>query len=179
MQNANPNLSGRSPPPSQHQPAGLPHLLRHVPDSLAAAGKRTLHLLDIAFPDAAGPEPRHEGGRGGRAQENRARLKESLGRSFGAKGAGHAGIRTHLADHRTWKSRSFSRNGASWSKMCSGLFTKRKKAAASCFTADRPAEGQSPSLPGDHLGGVLPAPNGYVVHTAYSHRIEVMGGPRT
>jgi len=23
------------------------------------------------------------------------------------------------------------------------------------------------------------APNGYVVHTAYSHRVEVMGGPRT
>ena len=80
MQNANPDLaktvvqrlSGKSPADYLTYCSGCR-------DNLAASGKRTVHILDLIFPDAAGPDPgarRRPGWSLG--QENRIRLKEEL-----------------------------------------------------------------------------------------------------
>ena len=80
MQNANPDLaktvvqrlSGKSPADYLAYCAGCR-------DNLAASGKRAVHILDLIFPDAAGPDPgaRKRPGWSLR-QENRIRLKEEL-----------------------------------------------------------------------------------------------------
>ncbi|MFH0994674.1 MAG: 4Fe-4S dicluster domain-containing protein [Pseudomonadota bacterium] len=80
MQNANPdlaktvveNLSGQSAADYLTYCSGCR-------DNLAASGKRTVHILDLIFPDAAAPDPgaRKRPGWSLR-QENRIRLKEEL-----------------------------------------------------------------------------------------------------
>jgi len=80
MQNANPDLakivvqrlSGKSPADYLTYCAGCR-------DNLAASGKRTVHILDLIFPDAAGPDPGARKRPGwSLGQENRIRLKEEL-----------------------------------------------------------------------------------------------------
>ena len=80
MQNANPDLaktvvqrlSGKSPADYLTYCAGCR-------DNLAASGKRAVHILDLIFPDAAGPDPGARKRPGwSLGQENRIRLKEEL-----------------------------------------------------------------------------------------------------
>jgi len=80
MKNANPDLaktvvqrlSGKSPADYLTYCAGCR-------DNLAASGKRAVHILDLIFPDAAGPDPGARKRPGwSLGQENRIRLKEEL-----------------------------------------------------------------------------------------------------
>lgn len=80
MQNANPELaktvvqrlSGRSSADYLTYCAGCR-------DNLAASGKRAVHILDLIFPDAAGPDPAARKRPGwSLGQENRIRLKQDL-----------------------------------------------------------------------------------------------------
>jgi len=80
MQNANPDLaktvarrlSGKSSADYLTYCAGCR-------DNLAAAGKRALHILDLIFPDAGGPDPGARKRPGwSLGQENRIRLKDEL-----------------------------------------------------------------------------------------------------
>jgi NADPH-dependent glutamate synthase beta subunit-like oxidoreductase len=182
MQNANPNLS-REVAARRASISPLDYLTycAMCRDSLAAAGKRTLHLLYIAFPDAAGPEPaaRRRPGWSER-QENRARLKESLGREFWGE--------------RAPAMQEYERISLIIAPGVAELLEKRRilvedvqrviyEAEKSGSVVLHPQTGRLKASHRPFRATIWveysPAPNGYVVHTAYSHRIEVMGGPRT
>lgn len=80
MQNANPPVANevarRRAALSAHDYLTYCAMCR---DSLAAAGKRVIHLLDLIFPDIAGPDPASRPRPGwSRRRENRIRLKADL-----------------------------------------------------------------------------------------------------
>lgn len=80
MQNANPQIARevvrRRANLSEHDYLAYCGMCR---DNLAAAGKRTLHLLDLLFPDPRQPDPAARPRPGwSQRRENRARLKQTL-----------------------------------------------------------------------------------------------------
>ncbi|MFZ3048485.1 MAG: pyridine nucleotide-disulfide oxidoreductase/dicluster-binding protein [Desulfatirhabdiaceae bacterium] len=80
MQNANPDLARTV---VQHladkNPADYLTYCAMCRDNLAASGKRAVHILDLIFPDAAGPDPAdRKRPTWSRRQDNRIRLKADL-----------------------------------------------------------------------------------------------------
>jgi hypothetical protein len=148
-------------------------------DSLAAVGKRALHLLDIAFPDAADPDPaaRRRPGWSER-QENRARLKTSLLKE--------------LWGEETDGMQEYQRVKLIIAPEVAEILEKRRilvedlqriihEAEKSGRVAAHPQTGRLKASLRPYLATIWaeysPTPEGYVVHTAYSHRMTVTGGP--
>jgi glutamate synthase (NADPH) small chain len=179
MQNANPDLS-REVAARRARISPLDYLTycAMCRDSMAAVGKRALHLLDIVFPDAAGPDPaaRRRPGWSER-QENRARLKASLSKKFWDEGAKAM--------------QEYERITLIIAPEVAELLEKRRiltediqrviHAAEKCGSVViHPQTGRLKACHRPYRATIWveysPAPEGCVVHTAYSHRIEVMGG---
>ena len=182
MQNANPDLS-REVAARRARISPLDYLTycAMCRDSLAAVGKRALHLLDVVFPDAAGPDPaaRQRPGWSER-QENRARLRASLVKEFWGE--------------RADAMQEYERITLIIAPEVAELLEKRRILVEDVQRVIHEAEKSGSVVVHPQTGRLKashrpfratiwveysPAPEGYVVHTAYSHRIEVMGGPRT
>jgi hypothetical protein len=182
MQNANPELA-REVAKRRANINSLDYLTycAMCRDSLAAVGKRALHLLDMVFPDPADPDPaaRRRPGWSER-QENRARLKARLlNELWGEEADGmqeYQRIKLIIApevaeilEKRRILAEDVQRvihEAEQSGCVAAHPQTSRLKASFRPFRATIWVE-------------YSPAPEGYVVHTAYSHRMEVMGGPRT
>ena len=182
MQNANPDLS-REVAARRARISPLDYLTycAMCRDSLAAVGKRALHLLDVVFPDAAGPDPAARKRPGwSERQENRARLRASLVEEFWGE--------------RADAMQEYERITLIIAPGVAELLEKRRILVEDVQQVIHEAEKcgsvvvhpQTGRLKASHRPfratiwvEYSPAPEGYVVHTAYSHRIEVMGGPRT
>jgi hypothetical protein len=182
MQDANPDLS-REVAARRARISPLDYLTycAMCRDSLAAVGKRALHLLDVAFPDASGPDPAARKRPGwSERQENRARLRASLAEEFWGE--------------RADAMQEYERITLIIAPGVAELLEKRRilvedvqqvihEAEKSGSVVVHPQTGRLKASHRPFRATVWveysPAPNGYVVHTAYSHRIEVMGGPRT
>jgi glutamate synthase (NADPH/NADH) small chain len=150
-------------------------------DSLAAVGKRALHLLDVAFPDAADPDPaaRRRPGWSER-QENRARLRASLAKD--------------LWDERAPAMQAYESITLIIAPEVAQLLEQRRilaedvqrviyEAQRSGSVVVHPQTGRLKACHRPYRATIWveysPAPEGYVVHTAYSHRMEIKGGPQT
>lgn len=80
MKNANPDLAKTVVQRlSEKSPADYLTYCAGCSDNLAASGKRAVHILDLIFPDATGPDPGARKRPGwSLGQENRIRLKDEL-----------------------------------------------------------------------------------------------------
>jgi hypothetical protein len=141
-------------------------------------GKRALHVLDLLFPAQAGPDPaaRPDPGFSGR-RENRARLKQALLHELWGEELGLApdggGLRLSLAPEvaaRLEERRILSqdvravvgaaeRTGRKFRSQLSGHWLAYRRAATVTFWVEYSVQGEQA-----------------VVHNAYSHRMEVLGG---
>jgi glutamate synthase (NADPH/NADH) small chain len=182
MQNANPDLS-REVAARRARISPLDYLTycAMCRDSLAAVGKRALHLLDVAFPDVADPDQaaRRRPGWSER-QENRARLRASLAKD--------------LWDERAPAMQETERITLIIAPEVAQLLEQRRilaedvqrviyEAQKSGSVVVHPQTGRLKACHRPYRATIWveysSAPEGYVVHTAYSHRMEVMGGPQT
>jgi Fe-S oxidoreductase len=147
-------------------------------DNLAAAGKRTLHLLDLIFPDPADKDPASRKRPGwSQRQENRARLKDTLlNELWGeecAKMEDHRKIVLHVA------------------REVQALLEERRILIEDLQKVIHHAETTGAKLIHPKTGHFKasfkpykvtfwveysPSGDGCIVHNAYSHRMEVSGG---
>jgi glutamate synthase (NADPH/NADH) small chain len=181
MQNADPDLS-REVAVRRARISPLDYLTycAMCRDSMATVGKRALHLLDIAFPDAADPDPAARPRPGwSERQENRARLRDSVAGDFWGEGIKamqeYEGIKliiapevAELLEKRRILVEDIQQVIYQAEKTGSVVLhpqTDRLKACRRPYRATIWVE-------------YSPASEGYVVHNAYSHRLEVIGGPR-
>jgi glutamate synthase (NADPH/NADH) small chain len=147
-------------------------------DNLAAAGKRTLHLLDLIFPDPSEKDPASRKRPGwSQRQENRARLKaELLTELWGEKGAEmdkDRKIMLHVApevqallEERRILIEDLQKvihhaetTGAKLVHPKTGHFKASFKPYKVTFWVEYSLSGE-----------------GYIVHNAYTHRMDVSGG---
>ena len=182
MQNANPELS-REVVTRRARISPLDYLTycAMCRDSLAAVGKRAVHLLDVAFPDAAEPDAaaRRRPGWSER-QENRARLK--------------AGLAKELWGERVQDTQEYGSITLIIAPEVAEVLDKRRilvedvqqviyEANKSGSVAVHPHTGRLKASYRAYRTTIWveysPAPEGYVIHAAYSHRMEVMEGPQT
>jgi len=183
MQNANPDLS-REVAARRARSSPLDYLTycAMCRDSLAAVGKRALHLLDIFFPEAGpdGVEPAARPRPGwSERQENRARLRDSLAKE--------------LWGERQKAMPTYERIRLIIAPEVAQLIDRRRildedirrviyEAEESGHVAVHPRTGRIKACHRPYRATIWveysPSPEGYVVHTAYSHRMEVTGGPR-
>ena len=146
-------------------------------DRLASAGKRALHVLDVIFPDKAGPDPADRPGPGwSQRRENRARLKAGLLRElWGEKPAAQE-------EHRMLK--------LVMTEEVRELLEKRRILDEDIQKVIQQAETSGQKLTHPETGHFLashqpykavfwveysPAGQGFNVHNAYSHRMVVKG----
>jgi NADPH-dependent glutamate synthase beta subunit-like oxidoreductase len=182
MQNANPDLS-REVAARRARISPLDYLTycAMCRDSLAAVGKRAVHLLDVAFPDAGEPDAaaRRRPGWSER-QENRARLKASLAKE--------------LWGERVQEMHEYESLALIIAPEVAEVLDKRRILVEDIQRVIHEAEKSGSAAVHPHTGRLKasyrpyrttiwveysPAPEGYVIHTAYSHRMEVMEGPQT
>ena len=183
MQNANPDLS-REVAARRARSSPLDYLTycAMCRDSLAAVGKRALHLLDIFFPEAGpdGVEPAARPRPGWSERlENRARLRDSLAKE--------------LWGERQKAMPTYERIRLIIAPEVAQLIDRRRildedirrviyEAEESGHVAVHPRTGRIKACHRPYRATIWveysPSPEGYVVHTAYSHRMEVTGGPR-
>ncbi|MCU0603022.1 MAG: heterodisulfide reductase-related iron-sulfur binding cluster [Desulfobacterales bacterium] len=178
MQNANPDLAREVVARrARSSPRDFLTYCAMCRDSLAAVGKRALHVLDLAFPDpsVADPAARPRPGWSDR-RENRARLRAALaGGLWGEAGDAfqeHRRIRLiiapevaeHLDRRRILEEdlRQIIHAAEKSGNVVVHPATGRRKASLRPYLATIWVEYSS-------------SPEGYVVHTAYSHRMEVLG----
>lgn len=181
MQNANPDLSREVAARRAHRsPLDYLTYCAMCRDSLAAVGKRALHLLDVFFPDPEGGEPAARPRPGwSERQENRARLRDSL--------------TTELWGERQQAMPTYERIRLIVAPEVARLIDRRHildedirrviyEAEESGNAAVHPRTGRMKAFHRPYRATIWveysPTPEGYVVHTAYSHRMEVTGGPR-
>jgi glutamate synthase (NADPH/NADH) small chain len=147
-------------------------------DNLAVAGKRTVHLLDLMFPDPEEKDPASRNRPGwSQRQENRARLKDSLLYELWGEGRGemegHRKIVLHIAPE------------------VQNLLEQRRILIEDLQKVIHHAETTGRKLVHPKTGHFKasfkpykvtfwveysPSKDGYVVHNAYAHRMEVSGG---
>jgi len=147
-------------------------------DNLASAGKRTVHLLDLIFPDPAKKDPASRKRPGwSQRQENRARLKDGLLNELWGEGGEemekHRKIVLHVAPE------------------VQNLLEERRILIEDLQKVIRHAETTGGKLVHPKTGHFKasfkpykvtfwveysPSDDGYIVHNAYTHRMEVSGG---
>ena len=182
MQNANPGLArevaARRSRSNEHDYLTYCAMCR---DSLAAVGKRALHILDLVFPDAAEPDPASRRRTGwSERMENRERLRRTMLRAFWGEEKKtmppYAAIKLVIPPdvRETLEKRRIldedlqriiyeaENSGSSLVQAGTGRLT----ACLRPFQATIWAE-------------YSPAPGGFVIHNAYSHRMRVTGGVRS
>ncbi len=181
MQNANPDLSREvAARRARTSPLDFLTYCAMCRDSLASVGKRALHLLDLLFPAPDGVEPATRPRPGwSERQENRARLKDSLA--------------MELWGERQPAMQAYERIRLIIAPEVARLIDRRRildedirrvifAAEESGKVAVHPRTGRIKACHRPYRATIWveysPTPEGYVVHTAYSHRMEVMGGPR-
>jgi hypothetical protein len=182
MQNANPDLSREvAARRSRISPLDYLTYCAMCRDSLAAVGKRALHILDCVFPDPLLPDPAQRPRPGwSDRQENRARLRSSLARELWGEGA--------------QAMQEYERIRLIVSPEVAELLEKRRilnedvqqviyEAENSGSVVVHPQTGRLKASLRPYRATIWveysPTPEGYVVHTAYSHRMEIVGGPAT
>jgi glutamate synthase (NADPH/NADH) small chain len=182
MQNANPELS-REVVTRRARISPLDYLTycAMCRDSLAAVGKRAVHLLDVAFPDAAEPDAaaRRRPGWSER-QENRTRLKAALAKE--------------LWGERVQDTHEYGSIKLIIAPEVAEVLDKRRILVEDVQRVIHEANKSGSVAVHPHTGRLKasyrayrttiwveysPAPEGYVIHAAYSHRMEVMEGPQT
>jgi hypothetical protein len=178
MQNANPDLaktvaqrlSGKSPADYLTYCAGCR-------DNLAAAGKRAVHILDLIFPDAAGPDPAARKRPGwSLGQENRIRLKEELLEELWQEGSGKMDNPEKMELNIPPEVRQ--------------ILDERRILISDIQKVIHHAESTGETLVHPETGHILAAfkpykvtfwveysksGGGFTLHNAYSHRMEVAG----
>jgi glutamate synthase (NADPH/NADH) small chain len=147
-------------------------------DNLAAVGKRTVHLLDLIFQDPAVKDPAARKRPGwSQRQENRARLKDSLLNELWGEGReemeNHRKIKLHIAPE------------------VQNLLEERRILIEDLQKVIHHAETTGRKLIHPKTGHFKasfkpykvtfwieysPSDGGYIVHNAYTHRMEVTGG---
>lgn len=181
MQNANPDLS-REVAARRARSSPLDYLTycAMCRDSLAAVGKRALHLLDLCFPAPEDGEPAVRPRPGwSERQENRARLKDSLAVELWGEGRqampAYGRIRLIIAPE---VARLIDRRRILDEDIRRVIYA----AEESGNVAVHPPTGRIKACHRPYRTTIWVeyslTPEGYVVHTAYSHRMEVTGGPR-
>jgi hypothetical protein len=179
MQNANQNLA-RTVTETRSRRSDSDYLTycAMCRDSLAAVGKRILHLLDLVFPDpdAADPAARPRPGWSCR-RENRQQLKTALLQDVwkepaGDSGNGDADVELNIAP------------------AVEAILESRRILVQNLRRVIRDAEAGGTRFyhgeSGHYLGmqrqghvtfwvAYSPVDDGYVVHNAYAHRMEVLG----
>jgi glutamate synthase (NADPH) small chain len=181
MQNANPDLA-REVSARRARASELDYLAycAMCRDRLAAVGKRALHLLDILFPPPVGQDPA-ERPRPGFSEriENRERLRRSLLKRFWNEEAftvqPHDAIRLVVVP----EVREVLERRRILDEDIRRVIHEAEK------TGDRlahPGTGRHKAVFRPYRTAVwveyTPSPEGFVVHGAYTHRMEVVGGPR-
>jgi hypothetical protein len=145
---------------------------------LAAAGKRTLHLLDLIFPDPSEKDPASRERPGwSQRQENRARLKDTLLHELWGEESAEMEDHRKIVLHMTPEVRA--------------LLEERRILVEDLQKVIHRAETTGARLVHPKTGHFKasfkpykvtfwveysPADEGYIVHNAYSHRMEVSGG---
>ncbi|MFZ0131272.1 MAG: pyridine nucleotide-disulfide oxidoreductase/dicluster-binding protein [Desulfobacterales bacterium] len=180
MQNANPDLA-REVAVRRARISPLDYLTycAMCRDNLAAVGKRAVHLLDVVFPEAAGPDAAARSRPGwSERRENRERLKDSLSAEFWGEG------KTIMPEHKDLT--------LIIAPAVADLLEKRRiltediqqvihAAEKSGSVVVHPPTGHFKARHRPYRATIWveysPTPAGYVVHNAYSHRLEVIGGP--
>jgi glutamate synthase (NADPH/NADH) small chain len=147
-------------------------------DNLSAADKRTVHLLDLIFPDPAEKDPASRKRPGwSQRQENRARLKDGLLNELWGEGCkkmeGHRKIILHIASE------------------VQSLLEERRILIEDLQKVIYHAEKTGRKLVHPKTGHLKASfkpykvtfwleysrsDDGYIVHNAYTHRMEVSGG---
>jgi glutamate synthase (NADPH/NADH) small chain len=147
-------------------------------DKLASVGKRTMHLLDLIFPDPAEKDPASRKRPGwSQRQENRARLKDSLLSELWGEGREameeHREIRLHIGEE------------------VQSLLEERRILIEDLQKVIHHAEATGRKLVHPKTGHFKasfkpykvtfwveysPSEDGYIIHNAYTHRMEVSGG---
>ena len=147
-------------------------------DNLAAADKRTMHLLDLIFPDPAVKDPASRKRPGwSQRQENRARLKDALLNELWGEG------REDMESHR--------KIALQIAPEVQNLLEERRILIEDLQKAIHHAETTGRKLVHSKTGHFKASfkpykvtfwieystsDEGYVVHNAYAHRMEVSGG---
>jgi hypothetical protein len=150
-------------------------------DSLAAVGKRALHILDLIFPDTAEPDPASRPrARWSERLENRERLQQTMLRIF-------------------WGEEKKSMQPCESIKLViepdvREILEKRRILDEDLKQVIHDAESSGSSLVHSRTGHLKAcarpylatiwveysaASEGYVIHNAYSHRMKVAGGSPT
>lgn len=178
MHNANPDLAG-TVARGRAKRSGSDYVAycAMCRDNLAAHGKRVIHLLDLYFPDSRFPDPAlRPRPDWSRRQENRARLKDRLlqhlWHEVPAAMKAHQAIRLEISpevaeqmDRRRILVEDLQRVIQYAENSGERLFhppSGRYKAAYAPYKVTFWVE-------------YTPAKDGYVVHNAYAHRMEVIG----
>jgi glutamate synthase (NADPH) small chain len=147
-------------------------------DSLAAAGKRTLHLLDLVFPGPASVEPAQRPRPGwSERQDNRVRLRtrllESLEKETAHPVQAHEGVSLIIApeiaqmlEKRRILVEDIQRVIHHAQQSGCAVVHPRTQRVKACHRPYRATVWVE----------YTPTPEGYVVHSAYTHRMEIVGG---
>jgi glutamate synthase (NADPH/NADH) small chain len=182
MQNANPTLAREvATCRSRSSPRDYLTYCAMCRDSLAAVGKRALHILDLIFPDAAEPDPASRPrARWSERLENRERLRQRMLRNF-------------------WGEEKKSMQPYESIKLVISpevreILEKRRILDEDLKQVIHEAEISGSSLVHSRTGRLKAcarpyratiwveysaALEGYVIHNAYSHRMQVTGGSPT
>jgi glutamate synthase (NADPH) small chain len=182
MQNANPELAREvAERRSRISPHDYLTYCAMCRESLAAVGKRALHILDLIFPDADEPDPASRSRvRWSERLENRERLRTTMLRTF-------------------WQEEEKRMPPYESIKLVTSpdvreILEKRRILDEDIKQVIYEAESSGSSLVHPQTGHLKacsrpcqatiwveysPAPEGYVIHNAYSHRMTVTGGTTT
>jgi NADPH-dependent glutamate synthase beta subunit-like oxidoreductase len=179
MQNANPELAREVVARrARMSPTDYLAYCAMCRDSLAASGKRTLHLLDLVFPDPATGDPAQRTRPGwSERQDNRARLRSRLLATLWGEKAhpmqAHEDIALIVAPE------------------IAQLLEKRRilvedvrrvihEAEKNGCVVVHPGTARFKACHRPYRTTIwveyTPTPEGYVVHSAYTHRMEIVGG---
>jgi len=178
MQNANPDLARTvAEDRGRRSPRDYVAYCAMCRDSLAAAGKRTLHLLDLLFPDPDQPDPAARPRPGwSQRRENRLRLKQTLVRDLWQEPAPEDSVEAAIVLHippevdarlesrRILKEdirkvlRNVQNGGQAFRQPDTGHWLACFRPYQATFWVEFSA-----------------LENGYRIHNAYAHRMEVLG----
>lgn len=182
MQNANPALAREvAARRARISPQDYLTYCAMCRDSLAAVGKRALHVLDLLFPEAAGLDPASRQRTGwSERMDNRERLRQTMLQMFWGEEENivppydsvpliiAADVRQVLEKRRILDEdlrRVIHEAEESGSSLVHPR-TGRRRACSRPYRATIWVE-------------YSPASGGYVIHNAYSHRMQIVGGGRT
>ncbi len=147
-------------------------------DSLAAVGKRAIHLLDLIFPGASGADPAERQRPGwSQRQENRSRLKETLLQVLWEEAPP---LMEEQRKIRLYISEAVQRVLEERRILEEDIQKVIHHAETSCRKLVQDSTGISKACHTPYKATFwveyAPYGDGFIIHNAYSHRMEVLGG---